>query len=134
VIALDAFIDIEGTFDNTFFHAIAMAVRELGVEETCCRWIGSMLKNSLVLTTVTGCSLTAKVVGGCPQGGVLSPILWNLVADRLLIKTNDIGYNTYGYADDIFSKIQGKLEHTVREIMQEALNVVAIWARQPMRD
>jgi hypothetical protein len=54
--------------------------------------------------------------------------LWNLVADRLLIITNDLGYNTYGYADDIVIIIQGKFEHTIREIMQEALNVVAIWA------
>jgi hypothetical protein len=108
-IALGAFIDTEGAFDNTSFRAITMAVREQGVEETCCRWISSMLKNRLVHTTLTGCSLTPKVVGGCPQGGVLSPLLWNLVADRLLTITNDLGYKTYGYADDIVIIIQGKL-------------------------
>jgi len=75
-----------------------------------------------------GSSLTAKVVGGCPQGGVLSPLLWNLVVDRLLTITNDLGFSTFGYADDIVIIVQGKFAHTCREIMQEALNVVVKWA------
>jgi hypothetical protein len=54
--------------------------------------------------------------------------LWNLDVHRLLITTNDTVYNTYGYAHDIVIIIQGKFENTVREIMQEALNVVATWA------
>jgi len=71
-----------------------------------------------------GSSLTAKVVGGGPQGGVLSPLLWNLVVDRLLMTTNDLVFSTFGYADDTVIIVQGKFAHTVREIMQEALNVV----------
>jgi hypothetical protein len=60
-----------------------------------------MLESRLVHTSLMGSSLTAKVVGGCPQGGVLSPLLWNLVVDRLLANTNDLGCCTFGYADDI---------------------------------
>jgi hypothetical protein len=67
-------------------------------------------------------------VGGCPQGGVLSPLLWNLVVDRLLTVTNDLGFSTYSYADDIVIIVHGKFAHTVREIMQEALNLVVKWA------
>jgi len=55
-----------------------------------------MLESRLVHTSITGSSLTAKVVGGCLQGGVLSPILWNLVVDRFLTITNDLGFNTFG--------------------------------------
>ena len=58
-----------------------------------------------------GSSLTAKVLGGCPQRGVLSPLLWNLVVDRFLIITNDLGFSTVGYADDIVIKVQGKFAH-----------------------
>jgi len=50
-----------------------------------------MLESRLVHTSFTGRSLTAKVVGGCLQGEVLSPLLWNPVFDRLLAVTNDIG-------------------------------------------
>jgi len=87
-----------------------------------------MLESRMAHTSIMGSSLTAKVVGGCPQRGVLSPILWNLVVDRLLTITNNLGFNTFGYADDIIIVVQGKFAHTVREIMQEALNVVVKWA------
>jgi len=40
--------------------------------------------------------------------------------DRLLTITIDLGFNTFGYADDIVILVQGKFAHTVREIMQEA--------------
>jgi hypothetical protein len=129
-IALGAFLDIEGAFDNTSFNAIITAARERGLEETCCRWIESMLMSRLVHTSLMGSSLTAKVVGGCPQGGVLSPLLWNLVVDRLLVDTNDLGFSTYGYADDIVIIVQGKFAHTVSEVMQQALNVVVKWAER----
>ena len=127
-IALGAFLDIEGAFDNTSFNAIITAARERGLEETCCRWDRSMLESRIVHTSLIGSSLTARVVGGCPQRGVLSPLLWNLVVDRLLAVTNDLGFSTFGYADDIVIIVQGKSAHTVREIMQEALNVVVKWA------
>jgi hypothetical protein len=76
-----------------------------------------------------GSGLTAKVAGGCPQGGVggLSPLLWNLVVDWLLAVLNDQGFNTYGYADDTVIIVQGKFAHKVRELMQAALNVVHNW-------
>jgi hypothetical protein len=127
-IALGVFVDIEGAFDNTLFNAITTAARERGLEETCCRWVRSMLESRLVHTSLMGSSLTARVAGGCPQGGVLSPLLWNLVVDRLLTATDDLGFNTFGYADDIVIIVKGKFPHTVREIMQEALNVVVNWA------
>jgi hypothetical protein len=52
------------------------------------------------------------------------PLLWNLVTDRLLTVTNDLGFKTYGYADDIVIIAQGKYTHTVRDVMQQALNLV----------
>ena len=112
-IALGAFLDIEGAFDNTSFSAIT-AARERRLEETCCRWVRSMLERRLVHTSIMGSSLTAKVVGGCPQGGVLSPLLWNLDVDRLLTITNDLGFSTFGYVDDTVIIVQGKFAQSGR--------------------
>jgi hypothetical protein len=70
--------------------------------------------------------LIARVSGGCPQGGVLSPLLWNLV-DELLAGLNDQDLCAMGYADDIVIIVQGKFTHTVRELMQAALNEVVKW-------
>jgi hypothetical protein len=71
-IVLGAFVDIVGAFDNTSFQPITTAARERGIEETCCRWISSMLESRLVQTSLKGSSHTSKVAGGCPQGGFLS--------------------------------------------------------------
>ena len=61
-ITLGAFLDIEGAFDNTSCNAIITAVRECGLEETCCRCIGSMLESMLIHTSLMGSSLTTEVV------------------------------------------------------------------------
>jgi hypothetical protein len=63
-IALGAFLDIEGAFNSTTFHAIIEAAREHGLEKTCCRWIGSVLESRLIHTSLMGSTLTAKVAGG----------------------------------------------------------------------
>jgi hypothetical protein len=125
-IALCAFLDIEEAFDSTSFNAITTAARERGLEETCCRWVGSMLESRLVHSSLMGSNVTAQVVGGCLQG-VLSPLLWNLVVDRLLVETNDLGFSTFGHADDMVIIVQGKFAHTVWELMQGALDVVVKW-------
>ena len=39
-----------------------------------------------------------------------------------------MGFSTYGYADDIGIIAHGKFTYTVRNLMQEALNVVVKWA------
>jgi hypothetical protein len=61
-IALGAFLDIEGAFDNTSFKTIITAARERGLEETCCRWNEFMLEGRLVHTSLMGSSITAKVM------------------------------------------------------------------------
>jgi hypothetical protein len=86
----------------------------------------TLIYGRLVHAFLTGSSLTARVAGGCPQGRVLSLLLWNLV-DELLVGLNDQGLCAMGYADDIVIIAQGKFTHPVRELMQAALNEVVKW-------
>jgi hypothetical protein len=58
----------------------------------------------------------------------LFPLLWNVVVDRLLTATNDLGFSNFGCADDIVIIVEGTFAHTVREIMQNALKLVVKWA------
>ena len=83
-----------------------------------------MLESRLVHTSLMCSSLTARFAEGCQQGGVLSSLFWNLAIDKLLAVINGLDFSTFGYADDIVNIVQGKYAHTVREIMQEPLNVV----------
>jgi hypothetical protein len=58
----------------------------------------------------------------------LSPLLRNLVVDSLLTVTNDLNVCTYGYADEIVITVRDRFVQTLREIMQESLNVVVKWS------
>jgi hypothetical protein len=71
--------------------------------------------------------LEGSVARGCPQGGVLSPLLWSLVMDELVEGLNEKGCCTLGYADDIAILVSGRFPYTVSELLQEALSMVQQW-------
>jgi hypothetical protein len=66
------------------------------------------------------------VARGCPQGGVLSPLLWCLVVNDLIARLNMGGVYYQGYAD-ICLLAGGKFPNTVSELMQGALYTVEKW-------
>ena len=70
-----------------------------GIKPAICKWIECMLKGRIVQSDLLGDELWATTTKGCPQGGVLSPILWCLLVDSLIIELNKGSYFTVGYAD-----------------------------------
>jgi retron-type reverse transcriptase len=121
-IALGTFLDIEGASDSISFDIITKAAKRHGLEDMICRWIGSMLRSKKITATLARETLEESVTRGCPQGGILSPLLWSLVVDEPIRGLN--GYYTLGYADDIAVLIHGKFFNTISELLQEALNMV----------
>jgi hypothetical protein len=67
-VTLGAFLDIEGAFDITSFDIITKAAKGHGLEDTICRWIGSMLGNRKITATLAGGTLEGSVTRGCSQG------------------------------------------------------------------
>jgi hypothetical protein len=66
----------------------------------------------------------------CPQGGVLSPLLWNIVINFLLSRLNNESLWAQGLANNIAIVINGKLLTKVCELMQKALFIVHTWCRE----
>jgi len=124
---LGVFIDIEGAFDKATFESIGKALREKGAPNTICGWIDSMLSQRHIIASQNDIVVTAQVARGCPQGGVLSPLLWNMVVDSLLHQLNRAGFFTIGYADDITILLNGKFEGVLCNLMQAALQLVEGW-------
>ena len=77
--------------------------------------------------SICGSSLKLGVTRGCPQGGILSPILWCMVIDSLLVQLNDSGIFTQGYSDDVASLVTGDFIDTVGDLMRTALKTVEKW-------
>jgi hypothetical protein len=86
--ALGVFLDIEGAFNNTSYDSITAAMDRHGVSPTIRRWIRATLEGRRATATLGGVSRNSAVARGCPQGGILSPLLWCLVVDKLLTRLN----------------------------------------------
>lgn len=127
-ICLGTFIDIEGAFDKTHYTSIGGALKRHGVHTALVNWITNMLNKRYV--RFAGDTQVAEVVRGCPQGGVLSPLLWNLVINDLITKLNAEHFCTIGYADDIAILISGKFASIVCDLTQAALRIVERWCQE----
>jgi hypothetical protein len=72
-IALGAFLDIEGAFDNTSYLSIIRSAQRKGINDTLCRWIDATLNGRRMMTTLFEETVEVLVGGGCPQGGGSTP-------------------------------------------------------------
>ena len=126
-IALAAFLDVEGAFSNTSYKSMVGAIEGAGCSKTVCRWVKSLLHNRKITASLFGETVELQTTRGCAQGGVLSPLLWNLVIDKLITELNLGGFFTQGYADDLVIIVQGKFHNIVIDRMQQALRLVEEW-------
>ncbi|XP_048515580.1 uncharacterized protein LOC125502066 [Athalia rosae] len=73
--ALCVFMDVEGAFDNTSSNAICEAASRFKINSMVVEWIRNMLQTRTVTASLGGSEVRAQVDRGCPQGGVLCPLL-----------------------------------------------------------
>jgi hypothetical protein len=93
-IALGAFLYIEGAFDRTSFDIIIQAAGKHAIETAICRWICAMMESRNKSASLSGETQRVSASRGCPQGLVLSPLLWSLVVDDFILGLNNDGYST----------------------------------------
>jgi len=127
---LATFLDLEGAFNKVTFEAINAAMRKFGLDRTLIRWIMAMLSNRILSIDLFGAHRAGLADRGCPQGGVLPPILWNMTVDCLLVKLNEAGYLAIGYADDIAILISGAFEEVLSSVMSMAFRIVEEWCSE----
>ena len=86
-----------------------------------------MLKSRTVEATVMNCKVEKKVERGCPQGGVLSPLLWNFIMDDWLKNLREKFSHacSQGFADDLAILQAGLDGFTVVSLMKQLLNFVS---------
>jgi len=67
----------------------------------------TMLTSRVVYSTMESAHSTRNVNRGTPQGGVLSPILWVIVVNKLLSLLEEAGTKVVAYADVVVILLQG---------------------------
>lgn len=125
---LATFLDIEGAFNNVTTDAIICALSKHRLNNRVVRWIYELL-NKRSIRAVWGCSTAERsATRGTPQGGVLSPLMWLLVVDELLIMLPRTGVRVVAYADDLVLLASGIDLNTLSNITTTALKTVRDWA------
>ena len=128
---LGTFLDIEGAFDNVSFDSITKAIHKSKVDESTANWISSMVKNRYITITHKNCTKRFRVSKGCPQGGILSPFLWNLIIDDLLkFPPNEIPADLSAFADDLTLIAEGNDLEVIYQRTQKSINTIEKWCHE----
>ena len=129
-LAMALFVDIEGAFDNLSTDAAVHAMKNHKLPAKIIKWFEFYLRNRSSSITLSGTGKTKRLVKGTPQGGVLSPILWNLAFDELLkMFDNNQRVEIRGFADDACLVITGDDPITMEQELQKGLDRINRWAR-----
>ena len=127
---LGTFLDIEGAFDNVSFAAIAEALHKTTVDMATCQWIVNMISNRYVTIKFKNTLKRIRVRRGCPQGGVLSPFLWNLVVNDLLTySSGEIPGHLQAFADDLISLEEGDDTSIIWYRTQKTIEIISRWCK-----
>ena len=124
---LGVFLDIEGAFDNLSIRGVVESMKTRGFPKEMINWYTYYLKNRTVTVELARATKTRHLTRGTPQGGVLSPLAWNVNFEGLLDILKDKPAIGVGYADDGMVMVSGIDPDTLISIMQPYLNRASAW-------
>src|SRR3978361_1866885 len=111
-------------FDHTSIKTILEATDEWEIRPVIKDIINFMLSNRITCPRnkrTSGSNRAEhqyiKPTRGCPQGGVDSPIYWNMVINKLITILHGLGIHVVAYADDLALLISGISTMTLCSIM-----------------
>lgn len=128
--SLAAFMDIEGAFNNVNVDAITDALINLKVETPICKWLNLMLRSRAIHSAIGNSNIKRFAQKGTPQGGVISPLLWLLVVNKVLKIFDNKHIKIIAYADDVVIIVCGLFLSTISERVTQGLTILSKWARE----
>ena len=126
-LSLCIFLDIEGAFDNISHTSMKRAMYEHNFPPTIAEWIFHMISNRSVTLSEKNTSIIRNISKGCPQGGVLSPLLWNITLNMLLSDKELYQEDINAFADDMVIQQNGTDMSTMRQIAIKNLRKINNW-------
>lgn len=124
------FIDIKGAFDHLWWPGVLAALRQRPISGRMFELIRSFLGNRETRLVSHGVTVSKEPSRGCPQGSVLGPLLWNLVADSLLERLNTEDASLVMYADDGTIVVEGDSRVIIEEKASRAITELMTWCEE----
>ena len=126
--AIGASLDIKGAFDNVSIDYAVERMKESKLPDWIIRVYEFYLRNRHSTISLNGISITIRHTCGTPQGGVLGPLIWSIVFDKILILVNSTtAVYAIGFADDIFLICIGTDPKTTATSLQKAIDICTNW-------
>ncbi|KAG0718417.1 putative RNA-directed DNA polymerase from transposon BS [Chionoecetes opilio] len=127
--AVAVFLDLEKAFELACAHAILAALVQKGIQGRLLAWIENYLQHRRARVRFQGHgSHYRELENGTPQGGILSPSLFNLLMEQLVSLPFREGVALLSYADDLVLVVTGRDDRIVRA--QQALDLVSEKCRE----
>ena len=101
-----------------------------GISPKIIAWYQQFLKQRTAFTEIKGITSSVKVQRGCPQGGILSPIIWNCIFESFVELFNGSAASAHCYADDAALVVHGICVSTIVDIMQRELKKAFNWGKK----
>ena len=122
--AVVVFLDLEKAFELASAHAILVALVQKGIRGRLLAWIEDYLLHRRARVRFQGrLSSYREMENGTPQGGILSPTLFNLLMEQLVNLPFREGTALLSYADDLALVVTGRGNKIT--MAQEALDLVS---------
>lgn len=119
------YLDLKGAFDKIWRHGLLYKASQMGIVGNGLKWLKDYLEDRTQSVSINGhSSKSIDVVSGVPQGGILSPLLFNIMLHD--IPTED-GINLHIFADDITISCCGKSTEEIQCKLQAYLTTLRVW-------
>ena len=126
--SLGVFLDIQGAFDFVNPDRVQQAMKRRDVNELLRKWYGHYLRNRTATIKINESMGKRRIPQGVPQGGIISPIAWNLVIDDLLTHlSKEKNVKVVGYADDLSLILNGLDPTALVDQAQKLINAAVKW-------
>nr|CDJ94387.1 RNA-directed DNA polymerase (reverse transcriptase) domain containing protein [Haemonchus contortus] len=122
------YLDFCKAFDKVQHSKLLAKLRTVGIHPRIISWIAAFLTDRQLTVRIGSVFSTLRnVTSGVPQGGVLSPLLFNIYTYDLPNIIVSAGVSCCAFADDlkIYSRIRSRSDS---EAIQSAIDSVFNWA------
>ncbi len=101
-----------------------------GINPFITKWYGHYLRSRTATININGTEVTRTLPKGLPQGGIISPLAWDLVIDSLLVHLNkEKNISAIGYADNVAIVLDRLDPTTLVDIAQSSVNKACRWGK-----
>ena len=122
------FLDISGAFNEVWHAGLLYKLLKQGTPMCYIKFMNSYLSGrSALVQTSDGIEVNRNLTQSCPQGSTISPLMWNLLLNDLLVEIANKDVGIQAFADDIVIYKEIAKNESPQTAIGPALQAVSDW-------